>query len=112
MSLLAAGDVEQDFWLALDLLRSSKDHAEFSCVRDWIQEALEEVCSDVVVEVPKSVLKQVRQLCTQLMKHALRQGATVTHSVPSYISPTGCGSDTFCTLIYIRQERVQPGTLR
>ncbi|MEW5311204.1 MAG: hypothetical protein WDW38_002939 [Sanguina aurantia] len=52
------GDVEQDFWLALDLLRSSKDHAEFSCVRDWIQDALEEVCSDVVVEVPKSVLKQ------------------------------------------------------
>lgn len=35
------GDVEQDFWLGLDLLKSSKDHVEFTmvrcrtCLHDW-----------------------------------------------------------------------------
>ena len=33
---LTAGDVERDFWLAFDLLRSPKDHAEFTLVRDWV----------------------------------------------------------------------------
>ena len=32
-----AGDVEQDFWLAFDLLRSRKDQVEFAVVRDWVQ---------------------------------------------------------------------------
>jgi len=30
--------VERDFWLAFDLLRSHKDHVEFTVVRDWVQE--------------------------------------------------------------------------
>jgi hypothetical protein len=34
----AAGDVEKDFWLAFDLLRSHKDHEEFTVVRDWVQQ--------------------------------------------------------------------------
>lgn len=34
----AGGDVEKDFWLAFDLLRSHKDHVEFSVVRDWVQQ--------------------------------------------------------------------------
>lgn len=54
-----AGDVERDFWLSLDLLKSSKDHVEFTLVRDWIRDALASVASKVDVEVPKSVLKQV-----------------------------------------------------
>ena len=36
-----AGDVEKDFWLAYDLLRSPKDHAEFVTVRDWVHTALQ-----------------------------------------------------------------------
>ncbi len=36
-----AGDVEKDFWLAYDLLRSPKDHAEFTTVRDWVHAALQ-----------------------------------------------------------------------
>jgi hypothetical protein len=32
--------VEADFWLAFDLLRSAKDHAEFAVVRDWVHGAL------------------------------------------------------------------------
>ncbi len=35
---IAGGDVEQDFWLAFDLLRSHKDHVEFTVVRDWVQQ--------------------------------------------------------------------------
>ena len=35
------GDVEGDFWLSLDLLRSAKDHAEFALVRDWVRNALQ-----------------------------------------------------------------------
>ena len=52
------GDVERDFWLALDLLRSKKDHLEFTAVRDWVATALKTVCDDVTIEVAKSVLKQ------------------------------------------------------
>lgn len=33
-----AGDVEKDFWLAFDLLRSHKDHEEFTVVRDWVRQ--------------------------------------------------------------------------
>jgi hypothetical protein len=54
----AGGDVERDFWLAFDLLRSHKDHVEFTVVRDWVQQALGEVCDSVQVDVAKSVLKQ------------------------------------------------------
>lgn len=51
--------MERDFWLAFDLLRAPKDHAEFTLVRDWIQRQLAGVCSAVSVDRPKSVLKQV-----------------------------------------------------
>lgn len=51
--------MERDFWLSLDLLKSAKDHYEFVTVRDWIRNALHSVASQVTVEVPKSVLKQV-----------------------------------------------------
>lgn len=53
-----AGDVERDFWLAFDLLRSAKDHAEFTVVRESILEALATVAADVKVDREKSVLKQ------------------------------------------------------
>jgi isochorismate synthase/2-succinyl-5-enolpyruvyl-6-hydroxy-3-cyclohexene-1-carboxylate synthase/2-succinyl-6-hydroxy-2,4-cyclohexadiene-1-carboxylate synthase/O-succinylbenzoate synthase len=52
------GDVEKDFWLAFDLLRSQKDDVEFGVVRDWVRRALGTVCDDVRVEIQKSVLKQ------------------------------------------------------
>ncbi|KAK9805814.1 hypothetical protein WJX73_002942 [Symbiochloris irregularis] len=53
-----AGNVEQDFWLSLDLLRSPKDHAEFTLVRDWVRNALQGVCASCVdVDVEKSVLR-------------------------------------------------------
>ena len=39
--VMCAGDVEADFWLSLDLLRSGKDHAEFTLVRDWVRNALQ-----------------------------------------------------------------------
>ena len=52
------GDVEKDFWYALDLLRSPKDHVEFTLVRDFVRDALLEVCSEVKVDTQKSVLKQ------------------------------------------------------
>lgn len=53
-----AGDIEKDFWYAFDLLRSSKDHVEFTLVRDFVRDALAEVCSQVRVDTEKSVLKQ------------------------------------------------------
>ncbi|KAG7671813.1 putative Protein PHYLLO, chloroplastic [Nannochloris sp. 'desiccata'] len=54
----SGGDVEKDFWLAFDLLRSQKDDVEFGVVRDWVRRALGTVCDDVRVEITKSVLKQ------------------------------------------------------
>ena len=38
--MAAPGDIERDFWLAYDLLQNPKDHAEFTIVRNWVQEAL------------------------------------------------------------------------
>ena len=55
---VVAGDIERDFWYALDLLRSPKDHVEFTLVRDFVRDALLEVCSQVKVDTEKSVLKQ------------------------------------------------------
>jgi isochorismate synthase EntC len=52
--------VERDFWLSLDLLRSDKDDREFRLVRDWIRDALASCAERIEVEVPKSVIKQVR----------------------------------------------------
>ena len=57
-SSVNAGDVEKDFWYALDLLRSPKDHVEFTLVRDFVRDALLEVCSQVKLDTEKSVLKQ------------------------------------------------------
>lgn len=56
--VLAAGDIERDFWYALDLLRNPKDHVEFTLVRDFVRDALLQVCSQVQVDTEKSVLKQ------------------------------------------------------
>ncbi|DBA90081.1 TPA: hypothetical protein ACH3X1_003400 [Trebouxia sp. C0004] len=53
-----AGDVEKDFWYALDLLRCPKDHVEFTLVRDFVRDSLLEVCSQVKLDTEKSVLKQ------------------------------------------------------
>lgn len=55
---LAPGDIEKDFWYALHLLRNPKDHVEFTLVRDFVRDALLEVCSQVRVDTEKSVLKQ------------------------------------------------------
>jgi len=57
-SYVYAGDIEKDFWYALDLLRSPKDHVEFTLVRDFVRDALLEVCSQVKLDTEKSVLKQ------------------------------------------------------
>ena len=57
-SLVCVGDIEKDFWYAFDLLRSPKDHVEFTLVRDFVRDALAEVCSQVKVDTEKSVLKQ------------------------------------------------------
>lgn len=58
MCTLAPGDLEKDFWYAFDLLRNPKDHVEFTLVRDFVRDALLEVCSRVDVDTEKSVLKQ------------------------------------------------------
>ena len=52
------GNLEKDFWLSFDLLRSAKDDAEFSVVREWVKASLSSICENVTVEVAKSVLKQ------------------------------------------------------
>ena len=66
-----AGDIQRDFWLAYDLLQNPKDHAEFTIVRNWVQEALE-------VHAPNSV-------CAQLPPHCRRRccpHALLLHEIP------------------------------
>ena len=87
------GDVEKDFWLSFDLLRSTKDDAEFSVVRDWVRRALGNVCDTVVVEVAKSVLKQgsVQHLYSKIAGR-LRRGANDASLLKAlHPTPAVCG---------------------
>ena len=91
----APADAASDFWLAYDLLRSPKDHAEFSIVRDWVAGALARVCvpASVAVDRGKSVLKQggVQHL------HARLSGALVPSARDAHVlaalhpTPAVCG---------------------
>ncbi|GIL93104.1 hypothetical protein Vretifemale_20563 [Volvox reticuliferus] len=97
------GDVEQDFWLSLDLLRSAKDHAEFCTVRDWIASQLEGPCEDVHVEIRKSVLKQgsVQHLFGRVAA-ALRRGRNDAHLLAAlHPTPAVCGRPREAALGYL-----------
>lgn len=54
---MCIGDIERDFMLGLELLQNPKDHIEFAIVRDWLEHSLGELCEEIAVEVPKSILK-------------------------------------------------------
>lgn len=88
-ALMTAGDIEKDFWYALDLLRSPKDHVEFTLVRDFVRDALLEVCSEVKIDTEKSVLKQaaVQHLYGRL-SGTLKSAANDAQLLVS--SSTGC----------------------
>ncbi|GIL50277.1 hypothetical protein Vafri_6487 [Volvox africanus] len=97
------GDVEQDFWLSLDLLRSAKDHAEFCSVRDWIASQLAGPCEDVHVEIRKSVLKQgsVQHLFGRVAA-ALRRGRNDAHLLAAlHPTPAVCGRPREAALGYL-----------
>ncbi|EFJ44388.1 hypothetical protein VOLCADRAFT_64823, partial [Volvox carteri f. nagariensis] len=97
------GDVEQDFWLSLDLLRSAKDHAEFCTVRDWIASQLAGPCEDVRVEVRKSVLKQgsVQHLFGRVAAE-LRRGRNDAHLLAAlHPTPAVCGRPRQAALGYL-----------
>eukprot|EP00210_Caulerpa_lentillifera_P007031 g6725.t1 len=42
----------------LELLRSSKDHIEFTLVRDWLHSKLQSLCLKLDLEIPKSLIKK------------------------------------------------------
>ncbi|GFR45865.1 hypothetical protein Agub_g7316 [Astrephomene gubernaculifera] len=97
------GDVEQDFWLSLDLLRSPKDHAEFCTVRDWIAAQLAGPCEDVHVEIRKSVLKQgsVQHLFGRVAAR-LRRGRNDAHLLAAlHPTPAVCGRPREAALGYL-----------
>ena len=52
-----SGNIEEDFYLGLDLMRRRKEHQEFSIVRDWVHAAMADVCGGVRVEPAKALLK-------------------------------------------------------
>ncbi|KXZ52491.1 hypothetical protein GPECTOR_9g535 [Gonium pectorale] len=99
------GDVEQDFWLSLDLLRSAKDHAEFCTVRDWIASQLAGPCEDVNVEIRKSVLKQgsVQHLFGRVAAR-LRRGRNDAHLLAAlHPTPAVCGRPREAALGYLEE---------
>lgn len=56
--------MEQDFWLAFDLLRSHKDHEEFTVVRDWVQQVRwGSACVNCVVGAAGAQGVSMSQLC-------------------------------------------------
>lgn len=83
----APGDVQQDFYLGLDLLRGEKEHSEFCIVRDWVRERLTNVCNDVNVDVSKALLKQaaVQHLYAKLsgqLEHLKNDAALLVRRPP------------------------------
>lgn len=54
----AKGNIQEDFLLGLDLLRSPKDHIEFTLVRDWLRSRFLSICKTVDLEIPKSLIKK------------------------------------------------------
>ncbi|KAK9837268.1 hypothetical protein WJX81_002656 [Elliptochloris bilobata] len=89
------GDVETDFWLAFDLLRSGKDHAEFSVVREWVRAALVGLCEggSVRLEREKSVLKQgaVQHLYARLAGTLARDASDAALLAALHPTPAVCG---------------------
>lgn len=51
------GNVQEDFYLGLELMQGAKEHVEFAIVRDWVRAALASVCSRVSLDVSKTLLK-------------------------------------------------------
>uniref|UniRef100_A0A1D2A6W6 isochorismate synthase n=2 Tax=Auxenochlorella protothecoides TaxID=3075 RepID=A0A1D2A6W6_AUXPR len=87
------GSVENDFWLALDLLQSKKEHAEFTIVRDWVYEALRGICATVRVDVRKTVLKQesLQHLYGQLSGTLLPAATDADLLAALHPTPAVCG---------------------
>lgn len=53
----SAGNVQEDFFLGLELMQGAKEHVEFAIVRDWVRAAMASVCSAVSLDVSKTLLK-------------------------------------------------------
>ena len=89
-----AGDIERDFWLAYDLLQNPKDHAEFTIVRNWVQEALK-------VHALKSVCAHNpchwRRLCCP--------NALLLHERPVDASDCWCATQGVCTNVVVEREK-------
>ena len=95
-----AGDVEGDFWLSLELLRSSKDHSEFTLVRDWVRNALQVSCLSGFFWFPKSPM-----LPGELPQ---RQGAASNAWSRLYPYPE-CGDLTVLALVDLLRLKCQGG---
>ena len=84
-------------------MRNPKDHVEFTLVRDFVRDALLEVCSQVHIDTEKSVLKQaaVQHLYGRL-SGTLKPGANDAQllvSTPSCSMPWM--SIAFCGLLTV-----------
>ena len=98
--------MERDFWLALDLLNSPKDHVEFTLVRDWIETSLQPLSTSVTVEVPKSVLKQgtVQHLYGRLAAE-LKPDSNDAHLLQAlHPTPAVCGRPRAQALGYLTEK--------
>ena len=98
--------MERDFWLALDLLNSPKDHVEFTLVRDWIETSLQPLSASVTVEVPKSVLKQgaVQHLYGRLAAE-LKPDSNDAHLLQAlHPTPAVCGRPRAQALGYLTEK--------
>ena len=93
-----AGDIERDFWLAYDLLQNPKDHAEFTIVRNWVQEALE-------VHALKSVCAYDPRHCRCLCCfHALLLHESPIEIVADAIG-CWCAMQGVCTNVIVEREK-------
>ncbi|GAX76586.1 hypothetical protein CEUSTIGMA_g4032.t1 [Chlamydomonas eustigma] len=102
----AEGDIEKDFWYALDLLNNPKDHVEFTLVRDWIEASLRTLSESVNVEVPKSILKQgaVQHLYGRLAAE-LKPSSNDGHLLKSlHPTPAVCGRPRRQALGFLAEE--------
>ncbi|XP_068658208.1 isochorismate synthase 1, chloroplastic-like [Aristolochia californica] len=87
------GSDSQDLQIEEELLKSSKDHLEFTIVRESIRRKLEVLCDQVIVEPKKAILKlpRVQHLYAQLSGRLRSEDDEFEILSSLHPSPAVCG---------------------
>eukprot|EP00892_Ulva_mutabilis_P000338 jgi/Ulvmu1/10304/UM060_0106.1 len=98
------GDVQEDFYLGLELMQGAKEHVEFAIVRDWVHAAMASVCSSVSLDVSKTLLKlrAVQHVYGRVSGHLPRSCSDADMLRALHPTPAVCGCPQHAAHAFIR----------